>query len=312
MGAFDRLCTGACLLIILAPAASAAATPESAAAEKLFMEARALLAKGDYAAACPMLAESHRLEPGVGTLLNLAECYEAAGKTASAWVTYREMETLALRQNQAARAEHAAARARALEPSLAYVTLVVPSSVRVDGLVVQRDGGAFGVASWDRELPVDPGPHEFVVVAPSRRRWSASLKVEPRSRARVVVPLLRPVAMAATPSSGQPSGGGGGSALRSVGITALVAGGASLATGLTFGGIAWRKNETATRDHCGAADCDGRGVDLIHQSRTFATVATVTVIAGAATMAVGTLLWILAPRSSGSSLRGGRTLELTF
>lgn len=308
MGALDRLRSLACLLILLAPAASVAAAPESAAAEKLFLEARALLAKGDFAAACPMLAESHRLEPGVGTLLNLAECYEAAGKTASAWVTYREMETLAIRQNQAARAEHAASRAHALEPSLAYVTLVVPSSVRVDGLVVQRDGGAFGAASWDRELPVDPGPHEFVVVAPNRRRWSASLEVEPRAHARVVVPLLRPVVPAGAPSSGQ--SGGSGSALRALGITAVVAGAASLATGLTFGGIAWRKNETATRDHCSSTDCDGRGLDLIGQSRTFATVATVTVIAGAATVAVGTLLWILAPRSS--ALRGERALELTF
>jgi serine/threonine-protein kinase len=309
---------GAALAFVVRP--GLAAGPDSAAAEKLFMEARGLLAKGDYAAACPMLAESHRLEPAVGTLLNLAECYEGAGKTASAWAAYREMETLAMRLNQGPRAEHAASRARALEPSLSYVTIVVPQGARLAGLVTRRDGGEVGAASWGRELPVDPGPHQFVATAPNHRGWSAAISVSPKAHARLEVPVLKARAAPLLPPGPPPPGG---SPLPAIGAVALGVGGAALVTGLVFGGIAWRKNATATRDHCSAADCDARGLDLIAQSRAFATPATVTVIAGAATMAVGTLLIILAPRSSARGANGiafppramasgGTAMELTF
>src|SRR5512145_844270 len=59
-----------------------------AAAEALFREAESLWETGDHASACPKLAESQRLDPQRGTLERLGACYEATGKTASAWTTY--------------------------------------------------------------------------------------------------------------------------------------------------------------------------------------------------------------------------------
>ena len=52
----------------------------AAAAESLFQEARKLMDAKRYGEACPKLVASHKLAPAVGTLLNLADCYERGGQ----------------------------------------------------------------------------------------------------------------------------------------------------------------------------------------------------------------------------------------
>ena len=79
------LATVAASLCLLAGRSAGAEPRDPAAAEWLFREGRALMKKGDFAPACAKLAESQRLDPAVGTLMNLAECEERIGRTASAW-----------------------------------------------------------------------------------------------------------------------------------------------------------------------------------------------------------------------------------
>src|ERR1035438_7696858 len=74
------------------------ASNTNVAAEALFEEARSLLAAGKYAEACPKFADSERLGPSVATLLNLANCWEKSGRTATAWATYREAASAAHRR----------------------------------------------------------------------------------------------------------------------------------------------------------------------------------------------------------------------
>src|SRR6476620_2846381 len=62
-----------------------------AAAQALFDSARTLMAQGNFNDACPKLEESQRLDPGVGTQFNLAVCYEAIGRNASAWSLFLEV-----------------------------------------------------------------------------------------------------------------------------------------------------------------------------------------------------------------------------
>src|SRR5262249_5643835 len=130
-----------------------AAGGEKAAAEALFEEGRRLVGQGAYGEACPKFADSQRLDPSPGTLLNLANCWEKLGRTASAWATYREAESAA---NAARRADYLAAaqrHAEALAPKLARLTVVVTKSV--DGLKVKRDGVGVESAEWGVALPVD-------------------------------------------------------------------------------------------------------------------------------------------------------------
>ena len=88
------LCLASCLcaagLASVTSDARAQARPEDrAAAESLFSDARRLMQAGDYEQACPKLEASRRLEPGLGTTLNLGDCYEKLGRTASAWGEFR-------------------------------------------------------------------------------------------------------------------------------------------------------------------------------------------------------------------------------
>src|SRR5688572_14074173 len=75
--------------------ASAQEANDKAAAEVLFEQGRSLLLEGKVDQACPKLAESLRLDRGIGTMLFLAECWQRLGKSASAWAQFREAEIVA-------------------------------------------------------------------------------------------------------------------------------------------------------------------------------------------------------------------------
>ena len=49
-------------------------------AESLFREGKRLSGEHKFAEACPKFAESYKLDPGLGTLLNLAICHEVGGQ----------------------------------------------------------------------------------------------------------------------------------------------------------------------------------------------------------------------------------------
>ena len=191
--------------------------------------------QGDLAAACPKLAESLRFDPAVGTLMNLAECEERQGRTASAWQRWGTAADQLPAGDR--RRTTALLRARKLEALLPRVT--VATDARLPGLEVSRDGVVLGSASLGVPLPVDPGLHQIVRPAPGRTPRSYQLAVGNGQQEVVVVepgppvaPIAAPVAIVARPSMPAPAEPRRG---RALGYTLTAGGVGALATGAYFG-----------------------------------------------------------------------------
>jgi len=149
-----------------------------AAAEALFNQGRDLMTAGKFAEACPKFEASQQLDPGLGTMLNLAECYEKTGRTASAWAEYREAIPLARAAGSKARLDLATERAQALQDRLSTLTIRAMSGDD-EGvhLEVRRDGVALQEAELGSPIPVDPGEHVVEAVAPGKQPWTSKVQV---------------------------------------------------------------------------------------------------------------------------------------
>jgi serine/threonine-protein kinase len=289
----------ACALVGALPGDARAQTPSgsnAAAAEALFDEARKLLDEGKALEACAKFEASQKLDPGLGTLLYLGECYERAGKTASAWSRFREAASLAAAKGDN-RAEVASARAAALEPTLPKLNVTVDATT--PGLVVKIDGVEVQQASWGVPLPTDPGQHEVSGEAPGYITWKKTIDVPKEPvRVEVSVPPLVPDPKANEPKK-PPSAPqvveGPGQGLLIGGIIVGGLGVASLAATGVLAGMASSKYGESD-DFCEGALCSEQaGVDLANDGRALGDVATITFVAGLALVGVGTTMILLQP-----------------
>jgi hypothetical protein len=290
-----------------------------AAAESLFESGVQLMKAGRFAEACPKLETSQRVDPGVGTLLYLAECYEKLGRTASAWATFREAESLARAANQMDRARTAQTRAQKLEPELAYLTVNVASEARVEGLVVRR--GAVNVLPelYGVAAPVDPGTIEVEAGAPGYRRWSGQVKLSARGKEVVSVPKLEadPTAEALPPAAATLGAAAAPPPSQPVSeppppkdvppapaknhTLAYVVGGVGIVgigVGSYFGLRAMSKNKDAEAFCNGDNVCnDQQGIDLTEEARDAALISNIGFAVGGAALAAGIVLYVVAPGS---------------
>jgi hypothetical protein len=221
-----------------------AATParadpsNSALAESLYQAARDLTAQGNYAEACPKFAESYRVAPATGTLLNLAACHEAEGKLATAWGEFMEAAMLARRDGRADRVTFAEERSKQLSPKLSRLTLTAEPGVDVSALEIRLDGSVVGSAALGVAAPLDPGEHVVDVKSPGKRPFSIRVTLaEIADQKTVSIPTLVPEPAApprAAPQTESPPPAPPPKSERSrpVPTSAFVAGGATLALGV--------------------------------------------------------------------------------
>ena len=306
-----------------APAAAQVSTEDRVAAESLFTDAKRLMQAGDYASACPKLEASRRLEAALGTTLNLADCYEKLGRTASAWAEFKGAAAEAQKAGDGVRKATALERAAALEARLSrlQINLADPS------VSVLRNGDAVSAAVIGSAIPVDPGSYRIEARAPGKTPWAREVTV--RGAGAVVAVDVPPLeedpaaaASAAEPSPSQPEP----APLTEPPMTvdhgtertwAWVLGGvgvASVAAGATFGLLAsssWSKAKDGCNDY--PYDCSDDAVSQADDASTQATLASVAFIVGGAALGTSVVLFVtstdepsaeLAFTPSSVSLRG--------
>src|SRR5262249_23694305 len=110
------------LAVTLAPPARAG---DPATADALFNAAKALMARKKWGEACPKVAASYKLDPTLGTLLNLADCHEKQGLLAQAWSEWGAAGERAEREKDAARKALCARRRAELEPRVPKLNIAV-------------------------------------------------------------------------------------------------------------------------------------------------------------------------------------------
>lgn len=284
------------------------------AAEALFDEGRSLAAKGHFAEACPKFEASEQLDRGLGTLLNLAECYEKLGKTASAWAEYREAIPLARAAGSKVRQDLATQRAAALESRLSTLTIHAPSGTAV--VEIHRDGVLVQPAELGSAIPVDPGPHKIEASAPGKQSWSSTIEVgSDSSKLTVDVPVLAASdSKAAAPTSVAPvapdaalaAPAHSGSSQRTTAVVVAAVGVVGLGLGTVFGlqaGSTWSQAKSECTSY--PKGCDSHSVSLQSSAKSKATVSTVAFIAGGVALGIGAVLWITADTGKKESVALG-------
>lgn len=296
-------CSALALALSTAPA-HASAPSGSPIAETLFRDGKALMRKGEYAKACPKLAESQRLEPASGTMLALALCHQKDGKLASAWAAYVDAEALARKDGRTKRAKAAKKRAAQLEPKLARLEITVSDAIGgLPDLQIRLDGTLLAQAVWGTPMPVDAGEHVVVATAADKEPWEGTVTIsKPAERQQIEVgPLIdRPPEPPDEPAPDpDPLGTGSDSGEQDDSTALVISGGIVGGLGLvalglgTFFGIQALDQIGEAQDRCTPERCtDQEAIDLNDSGALSADLSTGMIIGGGVATVTGVILLV--------------------
>lgn len=319
MGAWTRACTivSTCLVMALFAGGALADDAQSQAAEALYRQAISLMKVGRLDEACEKFDASHSIEPGVGTLLYLGDCYEKLDRFASALATFEEAARLAGQRGDSMRQHLASVRAAALEPRAPALEI---RSRPVHGsmdLQVTVNGAPITGLQMNRAVRRDAGSYEVVVRAVGYQSFTTRIELQNGEPDPVVVtiPRLSPVAskVAASDASTPMDRPAVGATQRTL---AWVAGSVGVALGVATGVVALLASSKLddSKAACNPVDansCGPEGVALRRDARSLANVATVTGVLGGIGVAGGVVLHLTAPTAPNAD-QAGRGLMLGF
>ena len=283
------------------PAAAQGADTDRQIAQQLFDDGRALLEAKRYPEACTKFAESQRLDPGGGTLLNLAVCHELEGKSATAWSEFRDALGQAVKDERKDREDIARTHIADLAPKLMRVVVRVPEAVAARDPEVNLDRSKLPATAWNTPIPVDPGEHRVSVSAPGAEPWSTTVSVSEAGKTYTVE--LPALAVQLTCPEGQTRSEGTCVPIpwdeskrgRSTAFWVTLGGaGALFAASAVTGIVALnadayvKDNCSGPRDFCGVSDAP----EAATRAKTFAWISTLTLVGGG----VATVIAFVLPR----------------
>jgi hypothetical protein len=275
------------------------AAPAPSAAT-LFDEGLAALDRGELDEACAKLAESQRLEPRVGTLLNLADCEERRGRLVAAaddWLAARELAN----RSADPRAAEAKRRSEALERRIPKLAIRLGADVPSDANVTRARGTEAPVEMpiGARPVRLDPGAYRIVVSALGHQDRAYEVELGAGDDRALTVDV-GPALGAATDGEGEGDAIGGWSTLDSAGAVVGGVGLVGVIVGAVFGSQAISKQDESAA-HCDASNlCDQVGVDLRDEGIVAARVSTAAIIVGSA-LAIGGVVLMLVPSEAGDT-----------
>jgi tetratricopeptide (TPR) repeat protein len=296
------------LVAVLVVLAGVAHADNKDKADALFKHGKKLMAEKRYADACEAFENSFKLDPGIGTQLNIARCYEEWGKLGRAFVAYQTAEKIAKDANDS-RVPKIHELVAALEPEVPHLTIKAPKGRPAD-LHVTLDGNP--VETLDAALVVDPGPHtiEWWVTGGAKKSKVVAIDRGGDSEVSIDVPKAEAAgtgdqrdntggATTATHDAPKPRGRNqrlGGIALGGAGVLAI---GISSYMALS----ARSKYNDALDMYCGGMknNCDMTGLAETHDARSTANNATIVFLVGAALVGGGAALYFLAPTGAAST-----------
>jgi hypothetical protein len=255
-----------------------------------FAEGRQLARQGRCDAAIPKFLESLHEERTTGALLNLGDCYERVGKTASALRAFREAGASAKEDDP--RHAEAANRVSSLTPHLSTLTVTVTPSPS-GAVVVRVDGEPLANDILRVPFPVDPGVHRVAAMAPGGAEHSTTVNVLPGGHHNVALAIgttgQRP---------GEPQAERTG-----LSSAALLLGGAGVlgvAVGAAFGVVAIGDHAELKRLCPAYPECDAankpRALDLDGGGREAGLVSTLAFTAAGAAFAAGVVVFLTSRR----------------
>ncbi|HKQ68279.1 MAG TPA: hypothetical protein VJT73_03030 [Polyangiaceae bacterium] len=275
-----------------------AETRDAATAEALFRQGRQAMDAKNYPAACPKFAESQKLDPAAGTLMNLATCEEKVGKLASAWQHWREaIDALPPKDD---RIPFARERVDELEKKVPRLTVILEpergQSSAPEGAKVFRDEIEIGPAGRGVPLPVDPGPHTVTVQMKGRlsEKFAVAVKEGEQKQLTVRVGALDP-SYVDTPLAipGQPVRSSARTLGWVFGGVGVAGAGAAVATAIMLGN---RKN--TLESDCPNKTCTDQGaVDAAASGKSLLVVNTASFIVAGAGLGLGAYFLLSAPKS---------------
>jgi hypothetical protein len=288
-----------CVVGLIVLAVGTAVADPNPEAEKLFRDGRKFLAESKLAEACDAFAASSKIEPTVGTLLNLGDCRAKLGQTATAWAAFVAAGQLAHQQRDPRKAE-ADRRSAQLEPSLSYLTIAVPD--RVAKLEIDRDNATIDPTVWGQSVPLDPGPVAITARAPGYDTWSQTITLKPGGDHQVITvpplhaqPVVEAPKVVARPTLTRTREVAIG--FGAAGVVALIVSGAVGLDAISL------ENEATAVCPSGKPCHDLTASQKSDLAVSRATIATEVGVAGAVAVAAGVALWFVGrPRESATGV----------